>query len=221
MFDLHGKVAVVTGASVGLGRGFAFAMARQGADVAILARRKEKLDQVAEEVRSLGVKCLPVKCDVNDLEEVKAALDTVLAEFGKVDILINNAGGGTSMPILEMTDEAYFKDINTDLLGLFKCLREFGKVMVKQGHGRIINIASILGLVGENGVPVAGYQSAKGGVVNLTRCHGAGHHRRHRQRDLPGLLPVRSQRPGRDGSDGQFHPRQHPNGSSGPAVRAR
>lgn len=114
MFDLHGKVAVVTGASVGLGRGFAFAMARQGADVAILARRKEKLDQVAEEVRSLGVKCLPVKCDVNDLEEVKAALDTILTEFGKVDILINNAGGGTSMPILEMTDEAYFKDINTD-----------------------------------------------------------------------------------------------------------
>ena len=170
MFDLHGKVAVVTGASVGLGRGFAFAMARQGADVAILARRKEKLDQVAEEVRSLGVKCLPVKCDVNDLEEVKAALDTILTEFGKVDILINNAGGGTSMPILEMTDEAYFKDINTDLLGLFKCLREFGKVMVKQGYGRIINIASILGLVGENGVPVAGYQSAKGGVVNLTRC---------------------------------------------------
>ena len=108
-----------------------------------------KLDQVAEEVRSLGVKCLPVKCDVNDLEEVKAALDTILTEFGKVDILINNAGGGTSMPILEMTDEAYFKDINTDLLGLFKCLREFGKVMVKQGYGRIINIASILGLVGE------------------------------------------------------------------------
>ena len=170
MFDLHVKVSVVTGASVGLGRGFAFAMARQGADVAILARRKEKLDQVADEVRSLSVKCLPVKCDVNDLEEVKAALDTILTEFGKVDILINNAGGGTSMPILEMTDEAYFKDINTDLLGLFKCLREFGKVMVKQGYGRIINIASILGLVGENGVPVAGYQSAKGGVVNLTRC---------------------------------------------------
>ena len=95
-------------------------------------------------------------------------LSGVTAE--KHDSFINNAGGGTSMPILEMTDEAYFKDINTDLLGLFKCLREFGKVMVKQGYGRIINIASILGLVGENGVPVAGYQSAKGGVVNLTRC---------------------------------------------------
>ena len=218
MFDLHGKVAVVTGASVGLGRGFAFAMARQGADVAILARRKEKLDQVAEEVRSLGVKCLPVKCDVNDLEEVKAALDTVLAEFGKVDILINNAGGGTSMPILEMTDEAYFKDINTDLLGLFKCLREFGKVMVKQGHGRIINIASILGLVGENGVPV---RKGRRREPDPLRCHGARHHRRHRQRDLPGLLPVRIQRPGRDGSNGQLHLRQHSDGSSGPAVRAR
>ena len=167
MFDLHGKVAVVTGASVGLGRGFAFAMARQGADVAILARRKEKLDQVAEEVRSLGVKCLPVKCDVNDLEEVKAALDTVLAEFGKVDILINNAGGGTSMPILEMTDEAYFKDINTDLLGLFKCLREFGKVMVKQGHGRIINIASMLSFQG--GIRVPSYTCSKSAVQGLTR----------------------------------------------------
>ena len=129
---------------------------------------------------------------MNDLEEVKAALDTILTEFGKVDILINNAGGGTSMPILEMTDEAYFKDINTDLLGLFKCLREFGKVMVKQGYGRIINIASILGLVGEK------RRSGRRLSVRQGRCrepdplrgHGARHHRRHRQRDLPGLLPV-------------------------------
>lgn len=170
MFDLHGKVAVITGASAGLGRGFAFAMARQGADVAILARRKDKLDKVADEVRSLGAKCLSIRCDVNELSDVMAAINTIIAEYGKVDILVNNAGGGTSMPLLEMTDEAYFKDINTDLLGLFKCTREFGKVMVKQGKGRIINIASILGLVGESGVPVAGYQSAKGGVVNFTRC---------------------------------------------------
>lgn len=170
MFDLSKKVAVVTGASAGLGRGFAFAMARQGADVVIMARRKNKLDEVAEEVRSLGAKCLAIKCDVNDLEEVKAAVKTIVDEFGKVDILINNAGGGTSVPLLEISDEDFFKDINTDVLGLFKCTREFGKVMAAQGKGRIINIASILGLVGENGIPVAGYQAAKGAVVNLTRC---------------------------------------------------
>ncbi len=169
MFDLTGKVAVVTGASAGLGRGFAFAMARQGADVAILARRKDKLDKVAEEVRSLGVKCLSIKCDVNSQEEVLAAVEAVKAEYGRCDILINNAGGGTAAPFLEMTDAEFFKDINTDVLGLFRCSREFGKMMAEQKSGRIINIASILGLVGQNDVPVSGYQAAKGAVVNLTR----------------------------------------------------
>ena len=91
MFDLTGNVAVVTGASVGLGRQFALALARQGADVAILARRKEKLAEVAKEVEALGVRCLPVGCDVTDVAQVQNAVQAVLDAFGTVDILINNA----------------------------------------------------------------------------------------------------------------------------------
>ena len=96
MFDLHGRVAVVTGASAGLGRQFALALARQGADLAILARREWKLNEVAEEIRAVGVKCLVVRCDVRLPEDVENAVKAVIAEYGKVDILVNNAGGGKS-----------------------------------------------------------------------------------------------------------------------------
>ena len=94
MFDLHGRVAVITGASSGLGRQFALALAGQGADIVLLARRMEKLDAVAQEVRAKGVKCLPVKCDICELDDIKAAVKATIDEFGKVDILVNNAGGG-------------------------------------------------------------------------------------------------------------------------------
>ena len=99
MFDLHGRVAVVTGASAGLGRQFALALARQGADLAILARREWKLNEVAEEIRAVGVKCLVVRCDVRVAEDVANAVKAVIAEYGKVDILVNNAGGGKSKPL--------------------------------------------------------------------------------------------------------------------------
>ncbi|MCF0137539.1 MAG: SDR family NAD(P)-dependent oxidoreductase, partial [Oscillospiraceae bacterium] len=92
MFDLTGRVAVVTGASAGLGRGEALALARQGADVAILARREDKLNEVAEEIRSFGRKCLPVVCDVTVEEQLMNAVKQIIETFGKVDILVNNAG---------------------------------------------------------------------------------------------------------------------------------
>lgn len=169
MFDLTGRVAVITGGSKGLGRGDALALARQGADIVILARGKEALESTAAEVRALGRKCLPIVCDITHLDQIKNAVAETIKEFGKVDILINNAGGGACMPLEEMTDEAYMHNINLELVALFQCTREFGKEMLKNGYGRVINISSILGMVGLDEAPCCGYQSSKGGVINFTR----------------------------------------------------
>ena len=107
IFDLTGKVAVVTGASSGLGVQMAKALARQGADIAILARRTDKLKTVAKEISALGVRCLPVKCDVTKSEEIAAAVQSVVKEYGRIDILINNAGNGGTGPAEEMTDATW------------------------------------------------------------------------------------------------------------------
>lgn len=169
MFNLSGNVAVVTGASAGLGRQFALALARQGADIAILARRKEKLEAVADEIKKLGVSCITVACDVTDIDQVKAAADTVVKELGTVDILVNNAGGGTCIPLEELPDEEWRKVLALDLDGSFYCMKYFGKIMLDKGYGRVINIASILGKGGLKELPVIAYASAKGGVINMTR----------------------------------------------------
>lgn len=169
MFDLTGNVAVVTGASAGLGRQFALALARQGADVAILARRKEKLEGVAEEIRALGVKCLPVQCDVTQIDQIQGAVDEVVKGLGTVDILVNNAGGGSCIPLEDLPDEEWRKVLSLDLDGAFYCMKYFGRVMLEKGYGRVINISSILGKGGLKELPVIAYASAKGGVINMTR----------------------------------------------------
>jgi gluconate 5-dehydrogenase len=169
MFNLKGRVAVVTGASAGLGRQFALALAGQGADVAILARRKGKLEEVAEEVRAKGVKCLVAPTDVTKLDEVKAAHKAVMAEFGKVDILVNNAGGGRPGPLLEYSDDDWRATQALNVDGTFYCTREFGRDMVKAGYGRIINISSILGVGGLGSLPIIDYATAKGALNNFTR----------------------------------------------------
>lgn len=173
IFDLTGRVAVVTGASSGLGVQMAKALARQGADIAILARRKWKLDEVAEEIRGLGVRCLPVKCDVTDSSQIAAAVGAVKAEYGKVDILVNNAGSGGPGPAEDKSDEDWRKVIAVDLDGVFMVSRDFGRLMIANKYGRIINIASMYGLVGAPIVPSAAYHASKGGVVNLTRALAA------------------------------------------------
>lgn len=169
MFDLAGNVAVVTGASAGLGRQFALALARQGASLAILARRKEKLDAVAEEIRAVGAKCIAVACDVTDTAQIQNAVKEVIAEYGTVDILVNNAGGGNCIPLEELADEEWRRVLSLDLDGSFYCMKYFGKVMLEKGYGRIINIASILGKGGLKELPIISYASAKGGVINMTR----------------------------------------------------
>ena len=113
IFNLHGRVAVVTGGTAGLGRGMAIALARQGADLAILARRPDKLTETAREIGSLGGRCLPVVCDISDEASVQNAVETVVNHYKKVDILVNNAGnGGPSIPTVDMPQEIFDKVVN-------------------------------------------------------------------------------------------------------------
>ncbi len=170
LFNIVGKVAVVTGASSGLGRQFALALAREGANVAILARRVEKLEKVKEEVEALGVKCLSVKCDVVDTESIKSAVATVVEHFGRIDILVNNAGVGTGAPAELQEDSVWNMTINTNLNGVYFVAREVGKVMIEQNYGKIINIGSIHSTVSMNGSPITAYCASKGGVAMLTKA---------------------------------------------------
>lgn len=174
MFNLKGQVAVVTGASSGLGRQIAEAFARQGASLAILARRVERLEELRDRLeKEYKVKVLPVKVDVTSTSEIEAAAKAVKKEFGRVDILLNCAGSSKDKGVLEMADEEWDFTIATDLTSVFKMTRTFGKLMAEKGYGRIINIASMYGLVGNTEIHTVAYHSSKGGVVNFTRAVAA------------------------------------------------
>lgn len=173
-FDLTGHVAVVTGASTGLGLQMARAYASQGANLVLLARRMNLLEENAKAIsEEYGVEVLPFACDITNVEMVQAAVKATMDRFGRVDILMNNAGTGAVGPAEEITDEQFKHEMNIDLFGTFVCAREFGKEMIKAGYGRVINIASMYGLVGNLIVGSAPYHAAKGGVVNLTRALAA------------------------------------------------
>jgi len=174
-FDLKGQVAVVTGASTGLGVQMAKALANQGCNIVCLARRKEKCDENAKAIaEEFGVKAIGVKCDITSTEMVAAAVDEIMEKMGRIDILINNAGTGAVAPAEQITDEQFYDELNIDLGGTFKMAREVAnKAMIPAGYGRIINIASMYGLVGNKIAPAAPYHAAKGGVVNLTRALAA------------------------------------------------
>lgn len=172
LFGLKDRVAIVTGCSTGLGVQMAGALANQGCNIVALARRKELIDQVAKEIADeYGVKAIGVRCDITDTAMVEEAVDTVMKEFGRIDILINNAGTGGVTPAEDLTDEIFDNEISIDLAGTFKMARACAKkAMIPAGYGRIINIASMYGLVGNKIAPSSAYHAAKGGVVNLTRA---------------------------------------------------
>ena len=118
----------------------------------------------------MGLKCLPVQCDVMDQDSVDQAVKTVMKEYGRVDILVNNAGaGGPPVPTVEMELSAYQRLIDLNLTSTFRMVKAFAPMMLEAGYGRIVNVASVLGMVGHLEVPLPGYESAKGGVINLTR----------------------------------------------------
>lgn len=169
LFNLQGKIAMVTGASSGLGVQFAKALASQGADIAILARRQDKLEQVAAEIRDMGARCLPVITDVTQTDQIQAAVGKVVSEFGRIDILANNAGVSEIAPAEAMTDEMWQKVIDVNLTAVFVVAREVGKQMIAQKYGKIINTSSMFGVVGNTAFPVANYHASKFGVVGLTK----------------------------------------------------
>lgn len=174
-FDLSGQVAIVTGCSTGLGVQMAKALANQGATIVAVARRQNLIDEVAADIaKEYGVPTLAVRCDITDTDMVNSMVDTVMEKFGRIDILINNAGTGAVAPAEDITDDQFANEMNIDLFGSFKVARAAAKkAMIPAKYGRIINIASMYGLVGNKICGSAPYHAAKGGVVNLTRALAA------------------------------------------------
>jgi NAD(P)-dependent dehydrogenase (short-subunit alcohol dehydrogenase family) len=189
LFDLTGRVAIVTGGSIGLGRQMAEGLAEMGADVVLCARKKERCHQAAEELQQLGVKAIALGCDVKNPDSIQEMVEATLSQFGRIDVLINNAGISWGAPVEEMRLEDWNKVIETNLTGTFLCAQAVGKVMIRQSRGensasrnsagKIINIASVAGLGGAPAeLPAIGYHASKGGVISFTRdlaCKWAGH----------------------------------------------
>ena len=148
LFDLTGRVAIVTGGSIGLGRQMAEGLAEMGADVVLCARKQERCHQAAEELQQLGVKAIALGCDVKNPDSIQEMVEGTLSQFGRIDVLINNAGISWGAPVEEMRLEDWNKVIETNLTGTFLCAQAVGKVMIRQGRGKIINIASVAGLGG-------------------------------------------------------------------------
>ena len=147
LFGLSGRVAVVTGASSGLGVGFARALAQAGASLVLAARRVDRLQALAAELGEAGAQVLPVACDVTDASQVEALKDACLERFGRVDILVNNAGTTEVVPAENESEEAFLHILDVNLNGTFYCAQRFGRVMLEAGQGSIINVASIFGMV--------------------------------------------------------------------------
>lgn len=174
-FDLSGQVAIVTGASTGLAVQMSKALASQGCNIACMARRQEKIDATAKMlVDEYDVEAIAVRCDVTDTDLVESAVKQVMDKWGRVDILINCAGTGAVAPAEDVTDDQFNNEFMIDLFGTFKMARAVAnQAMLPAGYGRIINIASMYGLVGNKQSGSAPYHAAKGGVVNLTRALAA------------------------------------------------
>lgn len=166
MFSLQGRVAVVTGASSGLGVAFARALAEAGADVVLAARRVDRLKETAQLVEETGRRALTVPLDVAKPEDCAAVADAAMAEFGRVDVLVNNAGIGTAVPALKETPEQFTQVMDVNLNGCYWMAQACAKVM--QPGSSIVNISSILGLT-TAGLPQAAYAASKAGLIGLTR----------------------------------------------------
>lgn len=168
-FDLKGRVALVTGGSSGLGVQFAKALASQGADIALCARRMERLEQVKAEIESIGSKCYIHKCDVTKPDEIAATVKDAAEHYGKLDILVNNAGLAIFDAATDISNEKWLKMMDTNLNQVYFFSREAAKYMIPAHYGRIINIGSIHSTVSMTGFHLSAYGTTKGGVLMLTK----------------------------------------------------
>lgn len=170
MFDLKDKVAVVTGASSGLGADAARGYAQAGADIALLARRKEKLESLAEELKSMGVNAIAVPCDVSNEESVSSAVDAVLKQFGKIDILLNNAGIAVHGGVHTLTVEDWNKSMDINVKGIYLMCKYVVPGMKERSYGKIVNISSINALIGDkNEIFIRhSYNASKSAVLGLS-----------------------------------------------------
>lgn len=167
LFDLSGKVAMVTGSTRGLGEVAALALAKAGADIAVCGRNKEDLKRVSVAVQELGKKAEGIYLDVTSDESVRQGVDQILGSFEKIDILVNNAGINYRVPVLEFPEDEWERIINTNLKGYFLVARAVVPQMLERGYGKVINMSSILGTVA---LPnQLAYASSKGGVDQMTK----------------------------------------------------
>jgi NAD(P)-dependent dehydrogenase (short-subunit alcohol dehydrogenase family) len=168
--SLEGKVAIVTGGGTNLGKAYAIDLAREGADIVVAGRRADLIERTAKEVRDLGRKGIAIQTDLTDSQQVDSLVYQTLAEMGKIDILINNAGKATvgEKPFWDITDEEWYSDIDANLSSVFFCCRTVGKHMVARKSGRIINVTSPAGLRGGR-YALYTYGIAKSALIQLTR----------------------------------------------------
>ncbi|MBW8056424.1 MAG: 3-oxoacyl-[acyl-carrier-protein] reductase [candidate division NC10 bacterium] len=165
---LHGKVAVVTGGSRGIGRAVASALAREGVAVTLCARDRVAVEKVAAELEGSGAQVLAVKADVTQTSDVEQMIEACLERFGSLNILVNNAGITRDNLLLRMKDDEWETVLNTNLKGVFHCTRAALRPMLKQRGGRIINLTSVIGIMGNPGQ--ANYAAAKAGIIGLTKA---------------------------------------------------
>jgi NAD(P)-dependent dehydrogenase (short-subunit alcohol dehydrogenase family) len=171
MFSLQGKTAIITGGGRGLGKQMAEVFAEAGANIVICSRNIEVCHKVSEELKQRGVRSLAIECDVSKPEDIQKVIDQTMGEFGRIDILVNNSGTSWGAPALEMPVDKWDKVMDINLKAVFLFSQAAAKIMVEQGEGKIINIASIAGIGGQDPklMDAIGYSASKGAVIAFTK----------------------------------------------------
>lgn len=199
LFSLKGKTAIVTGGGRGLGQQIALAYADAGANLVICSRNEEACQQLASALNEKGVRARAFKCDVSNPNDINHVVEETLKEFGQIDILVNNSGTSWGAPALEMPEDKWDKVMDINLKAVFLFSQAVGKVMVEQRSGRIINIASVAGIAGQDPIfmDAIGYSASKGGVIAFTKDLGVklAPYNVHVNAIAPGFFPTKMAKP--------------------------